>query len=69
MSLVRQMRGGEENDPAFGSRMTGRGLFAELLARRFQVACERLGLHRERNRPLDCSRFRPSALGGQLRLI
>ena len=31
MSLVRQMRGGKENDPSFGSRMTGTGNYAELI--------------------------------------
>src|SRR6266478_5087078 len=28
ISIVRQMRGGRDNDPRFGSRMTGTGLFA-----------------------------------------
>lgn len=69
MSLVRQMRGGADNDPAFGSRMTGQGVLAELIARRFGVACGRVGLNRERSPKLDCSRFRAPAPGGQLRLL
>jgi DNA repair photolyase len=56
MSRVRAMRQGRENDPEFGSRMTGTGHFAELLARRFERACSRLGLDRERP-PLDATRF------------
>jgi DNA repair photolyase len=58
MSVIQQMRGGRDNDPQFGSRMRGEGLFAELIARRFDIACQRLGLNRERM-PMDTSRFRP----------
>ena len=36
MSIVQQMRGGRDNDPAFGSRMRGQGLFAELESPRAQ---------------------------------
>lgn len=59
MSLVRQMRGGKENDPRFGSRMKGTGLFAELLRSRFHLACRRLGLATGRAAGLDVSRFAP----------
>ena len=45
MSLIRQMRGGRENDSAFGGRMAGQGPIAELHRRRFDVACRRLGLN------------------------
>src|SRR6267378_3689243 len=62
ISIVRQMRGGRDNDPRFGTRMTGTGLFAELIERRFDLACRRFGLngHGAGRRPaeLDCSRFR-----------
>ncbi|MGA7178720.1 MAG: PA0069 family radical SAM protein [Thiobacillaceae bacterium] len=44
MSLVRQSRGGRENDPRFGSRMVGSGQFAALIAQRFRVAQQRFGL-------------------------
>jgi len=69
MSRMREMRGGAENDPNFGTRMTGEGVLAELIARRFQVACERLGLNRERRRNLDCSRFRRPGAGAQIELF
>ncbi|MDQ6917371.1 MAG: PA0069 family radical SAM protein [Pseudomonadota bacterium] len=58
MSVIQQMRGGRDNDPQFGSRMRGEGLFADLIGRRFEVACQRLGLNRERT-PMDTSRFTP----------
>jgi DNA repair photolyase len=69
MSLLRQARGGRDNDPEFGSRMRGTGEYAELLARRFRLACRKLGLNRG-NAELDCSRFRPPlAAGAQMSLL
>lgn len=73
MSIVRQMRGGKENDPNFGSRMSGTGNYAELMEKRFDIACRRFNLNghgagREPPR-LDCSRFRPPSPEGQLKLF
>jgi DNA repair photolyase len=70
MSRVHEMRGGRDNDPRFGSRMSGQGELAQLLARRFHNACERLGYNRgERLRALDTTRFRVPARSGQLSLF
>jgi len=74
ISIIRQSRGGRENDPNFGSRMTGSGNFVELIGKRFDLACRRLGLNSEENhmasrRGLDCSLFRPPQAGGQLGLF
>jgi DNA repair photolyase len=74
MSVLQQLRGGRDNDPRFGTRMTGTGNYAELLAKRFEIACRRLGLNGEERggvarRALDCSRFVPPGPGGQLRLL
>ena len=44
MSIVQQMRGGRDNDPRWGVRMTGEGIFAKLIGQRFDKACARLGL-------------------------
>ncbi len=68
MSLVRQMRGGRDYDTRWGVRQTGTGPFAELIARRFRVAVQRLGLETERP-PLDTSRFTPPRSGPQLALF
>jgi len=57
MARVREMRGGRDNDARFGSRMTGEGVWARLLRQRFEKACARLGLNRERH-PLDLTQFR-----------
>jgi len=74
MSLVRQLRGGRDNDPRFGTRMTGTGNFAELIAKRFEIACRRTGLNGEERgqatrRSLDCSRFRRPHAAGQMTLF
>ena len=60
MSLIQQMRGGRDNDPRFGSRMKGEGLFADLLRRRFEVTRKRLGFaSREERIELRCDLFQP----------
>ena len=43
--LIRQMRGGKDYDSTFGKRMTGSGPYAWMIGRRFETACERLGLN------------------------
>ncbi len=58
LGLLRQCRGGRLDDPAFGRRMRGEGPYADLLARRFELACRRLGLGR-RALPGRCDLFRP----------
>jgi DNA repair photolyase len=57
MARVREMRGGRDNDATFGSRMTGQGVWADLLRQRFHKAAARLGLNRERVE-LDLAQFR-----------
>jgi DNA repair photolyase len=43
--LIRDMRGGKDYDSEWGARMKGTGPYAWLIGRRFEVACERLGLN------------------------
>jgi DNA repair photolyase len=69
MSLIQDMRDGRLNDPNFGSRMSGKGAYAEALALRMRLARKRLGLDRELP-DLDCSKFRPPPQAGdQLSLL
>lgn len=70
MALVRDMRGGRDNDPRFGARMRGTGPYALLLRSRFRLAARRFGLDGAAARgTLDTTRFRPPEPGGaQLRL-
>ncbi len=58
VSLLQGMRAGRLNDANFGSRMTGAGPYADLLATRFAAATRRLGLAR-RGPELDTESFRP----------
>jgi DNA repair photolyase len=69
MSVIRDMRGGHDNDPRFGTRMRGTGPFAELLRNRFRIACRRLGLNASTRGPLSTALFRaPTPPGSQLGL-
>jgi DNA repair photolyase len=43
--LVRDTRGGKDYDSAWGKRQTGTGPVAWMIGRRFEVACERLGIN------------------------
>lgn len=63
MARVRDMRGGKDNDPDFGSRFRGTGLFADLMHQRFRLARQRAGLSRE-GETLDCSLFAPPPRAG-----
>jgi hypothetical protein len=60
MARVREMRGGRHNDPNFSTRMTGQGVWAQLLRQRFEKARHKLGLNRERVE-LDGTAFRSSS--------
>jgi DNA repair photolyase len=69
MSLIREMRGGRDNDPRFGTRMRGTGPYAQLLSNRFRLACQRLNLNSARREGLKTTLFRPPVPpGSQLRL-
>jgi DNA repair photolyase len=65
MSLINDLRGGRDNDPNFGTRMRGRGPFADLVQRRFDLACKRLNLNTSRYPPLNTGLFRPPSANRQ----
>ena len=60
MARIREMRGGADNSSKFGERMTGSGIWAQLLRQRFHKASAKLGLQRARVE-LDLSQFRRAA--------
>jgi len=44
LNRIRAMRGGKLNDPRFGHRMRGEGIFADQILQMFHVALRKLGL-------------------------
>ncbi len=63
MGRVRELHGGRDYDPEFGTRMRGQGLWAELIHRRADLARKRLGLG-EGLPALRCDLFRPPPKAG-----
>ncbi len=69
LALLRETRRGKLYDARFGTRMTGQGVYAQLLARRFELACKRLGL-KGKEWGLDVTQFeKPRPHGEQLALF
>ena len=69
MNRMRDTRGGKEYDSTFGVRMRGTGLYAELMQKRFHLACKKFELNKK-NIELDCSQFCvPLKSGDQLALF
>lgn len=65
---IRDMRGGKDNDPNFGTRMRGTGVFADLMAQRFKVAYQKLAFPGAPYE-LRSDLFMPPNLSGQLSLF
>ena len=69
MNMIRDIRGGQENDPNFFSRHRGRGVYADMIRKRFEHQCKRLGLN-EVERDLTTEKFvKPRQQTGQLDLF
>ena len=66
LDRIRSIRGGKLNDPRFGERMRGQGIFAEQIRQMFHVACRKCGLS-EHGPELSAAAFRRSP-GDQLEL-
>lgn len=58
MNAIRALRGGREYDSAFFRRQRGTGVFADLIRKRFEGACGRLGLNKDRE-ILNADLFEP----------
>ena len=63
MSRVHAMRNGRDNDARWGVRQTGEGEYAELLAKRFEIACARFGLNRAPRFEHNLALFTPPVIG------
>ena len=60
MSHIRAKRGGVAYRAEWGTRMRGQGPYADLLARRFELATKRAGLGTDLSVPLRTDLFRPT---------
>lgn len=58
LNRIRDTRRGRANDPRFSKRMSGEGIFAELIGNRFRIALRKTGLDRRNVPPLDTTLFR-----------
>lgn len=60
MNRIRDLRGGKEYDSDFSKRMTGEGIWADLIRQRFTKTVKKLGMggYTGRFNNLDCSQFR-----------
>ena len=67
MAIIREMRGGRDNDPNWYTRMQGFGPWAALLRTRFERAVRKHGLNRDKTR-LRTDLFEPPQ-GDQPRLL
>jgi DNA repair photolyase len=66
LDRIRAIRGGKLNDPRFGARMRGQGIFAEQIRQMFRVGCRKAGLS-EDGPELSVAAFRRPP-GSQLEL-
>lgn len=60
MRYVRELHGGKDYDPQWGKRLSGEGVYADLIRRRFQRSAAQHGLARD-NPPLRTDLFRVPA--------
>ena len=69
LGRVRAVRGGRENDPRFGSRMRGEGIFADQIDQLFALGCRKAGLGGDERVGLSTAAFRRLPADGQLPLF
>ena len=70
LQRIMDMRGGKLYNSEFGKRMSGEGIFADLMNQRFHIARRKHGLGNERLSPLDCRQFKvPPKTGDQMILF
>jgi DNA repair photolyase len=68
-TLIRDMRGGRDYDSQWGTRMKGTGPMAWMIGRRFEIACEKLGLNKRRSKLTTDHFVKPKGGGQQLSLF
>jgi DNA repair photolyase len=69
ISLIRDIHGGKDYDPTWGLRQTGTGPYAWSIGRRFELACNKLGLNRRSYRLTTALLKKPVSRGDQMDLF
>jgi len=69
MSVMQSMRAGKDYESDWGLRQTGRGPYAWMIGRRFEMAARRLGLNTERRKLRTDLFVPPIPVGGQMKLL
>jgi DNA repair photolyase len=60
LNRIRSLRDGRLNDPRFGSRMRGQGIFADQVAEMFAISCRKVGIAESGPRLSTAAFHRPS---------
>ena len=68
MHMIQDIRGGRDNDPDFGTRMKGTGVWADLIRTRFRRAAREHGMNRSFP-TLRCDLFKPPERDGQMEMF
>ena len=68
-TLIRDMRGGRDYDSQWGTRMKGTGPMAWMIGRRFEIACDKLGLNKRRSKLTTTHFVKPKKGNEQLDLF
>jgi DNA repair photolyase len=50
LNRIRLTRGGKLNEPSFHGRQSGEGIFAEQIAKTFEIACRQAGINQQKTR-------------------
>jgi hypothetical protein len=69
ISLIRDIHGGKDYDSTWGLRQTGTGPYAWSIGRRFELACNKLGLNQRSYRLTTALFKKPVVRGGQMDLF
>ena len=69
MGRVRELHGGKDYDPEFGTRMSGQGEWAAMMKQRFRLATRKLGLDRSLPELRTDLFAKPPEVGDQLSFL
>ncbi|WP_196140087.1 PA0069 family radical SAM protein [Aliikangiella sp. G2MR2-5] len=69
LNYLKSLRKGQLNHTEYGKRMSGEGIFAKLIEKRFSLACIKHGIERRQNEILNTAQFSAELNHNQLTLF